>query len=66
MNKIVDNFFNKKIEVLGLKISMLTLVIFLFVIIYFFYNNKNNLIPKIEDENENINTNSIDTLNFSL
>ena len=66
MNKIVENFFNKKIEVLGLKISMLTLVIFLFVIIYFFYNNKNNLIPKIEDENENVDTNSIDTLKFSL
>ncbi len=66
MNKIVDNFFNQKIEISGLKLSMATLVIFVFVLVYFFYYNRNDLIPKIEDENEDIKINSSDTLNFSI
>lgn len=66
MNKIVDNFFNQKIEILGLKLSMATLVIFVFVLVYFFYYNRNDLIPKIVDENEDMKINSSDTLNFNL
>lgn len=66
MNKIVDNFFNQKIEISGLKLSIATLVIFVFVLVYFFYYNRNDLIPKIEDENEDIKINSSDTLNFSI
>ena len=66
MNKIVDNFFNQKIEILGLKLSMATLVIFVFVLVYFFYYNRNDLIPKIEDEYEGVKINFHDTLNFNL
>jgi magnesium-transporting ATPase (P-type) len=66
MDKIVENFFNQKIEILGLKLSIVTLVICVFVIVYFFYYNRNDLIPKIEDEDEDVKINYHDTLNYRL
>ena len=66
MDKIVENFFNQKIEILGLKLSIVTLVICVFVIVYFFYYNRNDLIPKIEDEDEGVKINHHDTLNCRL